>query len=817
MPKQPAPPPPPGETILQANMEDVMRGAMLPYAEYVILERALPRVEDGLKPVQRRILYTMAELSLAPDKPHRKCARIVGDCLGKFHPHGDTSVYDALVRLAQPFSMRALLVDGHGNFGSIDGDAAAAMRYTEARMAPLAMEMLRDIEKDTVPFRLNFDDSIKEPDMLPSRYPNLLVNGSSGIAVGLATNIPPHNLGETIDAVVAMIDKPDISVRELMRRLPCPDFPTGGVLLDTPEIEAAYETGRGKLTLRAKVDIEQGPAGRSLLVVKEMPYQVSKSAMLEKILKLSEEKKTLLGGIHDIRDESDRTGLRAVIEIKRDVDTQRVLAALYKYSDLQVTFGVNIMAIAEGKPEQMGLRRILECFVSHQVNVITRRTQYELDQARARLHILDGLIIAVDNLDEVIRIIRAAKNEKEAKANLISRFGLSELQAQAILDMRLRRLTGLEILTLREEHAKVTKEIARLESILASRAKLVGVIKAELTEIKRQYADPRRTMLIPDEEGPAAVLDEAIEPEEAIVFLTEGGQLRRMHPRFFEKLGEPEDERDRPKTVFSTLTDTTLYFFTDRGNCYPLAVSALPETKPRDRGTMLSGLLAGLEKGETAIRVFCLRPGELESLGELLFFTASGMVKRTEAPAYAVRKAKFAAINLKEGDTLLDVQPIGLPSLLLVSREGMAIHFPVEQVPPMGRATAGVRGMSLDSGDALAFALQIAPDEGELLLMSDRGYAKKALILDFDKQNRAGKGLKGFTFQKNGANGTRIAGALYVRDPYLFTVRQKGSPPTAFSTEDIHIEARAGKGRMYVMALMDDAVVGVEAEESGGR
>ncbi|MCL1965110.1 MAG: DNA topoisomerase 4 subunit A, partial [Firmicutes bacterium] len=501
MPKKPDIPAPPGEVILQANMEEVMAGAMLPYAEHVILERALPRAEDGLKPVQRRILYTMAELSLSPDKPHRKCARIVGDCLGKFHPHSDTSVYDALVRLAQPFSLRGLLVDGHGNFGSIDGDAAAAMRYTEARMAPLAMAMLRDIEKDTVPFRLNFDDSIKEPDMLPARFPNLLVNGASGIAVGLATNIPPHNLGEAIDAAIAMIDKPDITLRELMRFLPCPDFPTGGILLDTPEIQEAYETGRGRLILRARVEIEQGPAGRSLLVVKEMPYQVSKAAMLEKILRLSEEKKTLLGGIHDIRDESDRTGMRAVIELRRDADPQRVLAALYKYADLQITFGVNIMAIAEGKPEQMGLRRMLGCFLSHQVNVVTRRTQYDLEQARARLHILDGLIIAVDHLDEVIRIIRAAKNDKEAKANLIARFTLSELQAQAILDMRLRRLTGLEILILREEHAKVTKEIRRLESILASRAKLMGVIKAELSEIKSQYNDPRRTVLLKDEAG----------------------------------------------------------------------------------------------------------------------------------------------------------------------------------------------------------------------------------------------------------------------------------------------------------------------------
>lgn len=813
MPKKETGIPPSGETILTGNMEDVMRDSMMPYAEYVILERALPRVEDGLKPVQRRILYTMSELSLSPDKPHRKCARIVGDCLGKYHPHGDTSVYDAMVRMAQPFSLRGMLVDGHGNFGSIDGDSAAAMRYTEARMTPLALEMLRDIDKDTVPFRLNFDDSLKEPDMLPARYPNLLVNGASGIAVGLATNIPPHNLGETIDAVIAKIDRPDSTTLDLMRHLPCPDFPTGGILLDTDEIRAAYETGRGKLTLRAKVEIEEGPSGRMLLVIKEIPYQVSKAAMLEKILRLSEEKKVALAGIHDIRDESDRQGMRAVVELKRDVDPKRMLAALYKYSDLQVTFGVNMMAIADGKPEQMGLCRVIDLFIAHQERVVTRRTQYELEQAKARLHILDGLIIAVDNLDEVIRIIRASKNDKEAKATLIARFQLSELQAQAILDMRLRRLTGLEILALREEHAKVTKEIARLEAILKSRAKLLGVIRAELMEIKAKYADARRTKLLREDTVEDIIISDTPEPEEATVFLTAGGQLRRMHPRFFEKLEPPEEEKDRPVTVFQTMSDATLYFFTQRGNCYPLAVAQLPEAnRPKERGTLLTGLLAGLEKGETPVRILCLKKGELEALPDLLFYTENGMVKRTEAAQYAVRKAKFAALLLKGDDALLDVQPEASPSLLFVSRQGMVIHFAADQIPATGRNTAGVRGMALEENDRLAFAFQIQPDEGEMLFVTDRGYAKKSLVIDFERQNRAGKGLKGFTFQKSGSSGTRIAGALYVREAFSFTIRQVNSPPTTFSTEDVHIEARAGKGRMYVMALMGDDVTLVERE-----
>ncbi len=485
--------PPRGNTvqheIIQRPMEEVMHMSMIPYAEHVILERALPRVEDGLKPVQRRILFTLNELGVTPDKPHKKCARIVGDCLGKYHPHGDGSVYDAMVRMAQPYSMRAILVDGHGNFGSIDGDSAAAMRYTEARMAPLALEMLRDIDKDTVPFSFNFDDSLKEPDMLPARFPNLLVNGASGIAVGLATNIPPHNLREAIDATLLVMDKPDASLKEIMQVMPAPDFPTGGRLLDNEEIVRAYETGRGKLTLRAKVHIEDGTSGRKLIVITEVPYQVSKAAMLEKVLKLSEEKKAQLGGIYDIRDESDRTGMRAVIELKRDADPAAVLAVLYRYSDLQVTFGVNMVAIAEGRPMQLGLRALLSYYIEHQKRVVTRRTKYELDQARAREHILAGLIVAVDHLDEVIAIIRRSRNPKEAKEQLMNRFSLSDIQAQAILDMRLQRLTGLEIEALRKEYAAILKTIDRLEGILKSDKKLLGVIRSEMLEIRNRYGD----------------------------------------------------------------------------------------------------------------------------------------------------------------------------------------------------------------------------------------------------------------------------------------------------------------------------------------
>ncbi len=518
--------------ILQTTVEDVMHQSMMPYAEHVILERALPRVEDGLKPVQRRILYTMMELGTTPDKPHRKCARIVGDCLGKYHPHGDSSVYDALVRMAQDFSMRGTMVDGHGNFGSIDGDSAAAMRYTEARMTPLALLMLRDIEKDTVPFRLNFDDTLKEPDMLPARFPNLLVNGASGIAVGLATNIPPHNLGESIRAALAIIDNPDISLDELMKIIPGPDFPTGGVLVRNEELRKGYETGRSKLSLRARVHVEDGIAGRKLLVITEVPYMVNKAAMLEKILKLTEEKKGQLGNIYDIRDESDREGMRAVIELKKDADADKILKLLYKYSDLQVTFGVNMVAIADGKPVQMGLKTMLMHFIRHQKNVVSRRTAYDLNQAKARAHILQGLMIAVDNLDEVIALIRASKNPKEAKTRLMERFALSEVQAQAILDMRLQRLTNLEILALRKEYEDILKLIDKLEGILKSEKKLLAVIAKELKEIAEEYGDPRRTSIEDADESPVEE-EEKNTPEETIVAFTGSSQLKRMNPAVY--------------------------------------------------------------------------------------------------------------------------------------------------------------------------------------------------------------------------------------------------------------------------------------------
>ena len=801
--------------ILQTSVEDVMHQSMIPYAEHVILERALPRVEDGLKPVQRRILYTMMELGTTPDKPHRKCARIVGDCLGKYHPHGDSSVYDALVRMAQDFSMRGTMVDGHGNFVSIDGDSAAAMRYTEARMAPLAMLMLRDIEKDTVPFRLNFDDTLKEPDMLPARFPNLLVNGATGIAVGLATNIPPHNLGEAINAVIAQIDNPNITLDELMQILPGPDFPTGGVLVHNEEIRKGYETGRSKLSVRARVDIEDGAAGRKMLVITEVPYTVNKAAMLEKILKLSEEKKAQLGCIYDIRDESDRSGMRAVIELKKDTDTQKVLNYLYKYSDLQVTFGVNMVAIAEGKPVQMGLKTMIGHFIRHQKDVVTRRTEYDLKHARARAHILQGLMIAVDNLDEVIALIRSSKNPKEAKEKLMARFDLSEVQAQAILDMRLQRLTNLEIVALRKEYEDILKLIDKLEGILGSERKLMNVIKKELQEIADEYADERRTTIEAAEEVSAEAFKEVIAPEDVIVAYTRAGFLKRIKPDVYRKNPLPtreENEPDSAEFLFMSRTDETLLIFTDHGNCYPLPVGGLNECKPKDRGQLLTGVLVGLEDGEKALWIACLRMADIGHMPDFLFVTKQGMIKRSAAADYDVRSKKFAAVNLKKDDALLAVLPAASrDDILMFSRSGMCIRFALDTVPTQGRVSAGVKCMQLDDDDEVIWVNQIGETE-QMVLFSERGYAKRLLAVDFEKQNRNGKGVKSFYFNKNGSNGKYIAGLVKVdKSACDLIITQAQSPATRISKDSIRLQSKQDRGNPCVMAILDDVVTGVTA------
>lgn len=793
---------PTGE-IITMPMEEVMHNSMMPYAEYVILDRAIPRVEDGLKPVQRRILYTMMELGLTPDKPHRKSARIVGDCLGKYHPHGDSPVYDAMVRMAQPFNMGAVLVDGHGNFGSVDGDPPAAMRYTEARMAPLALELLKDIDKETVDFQLNFDDTLKEPVLLPGRFPNLLVNGASGIAVGLATNIPPHNLGESIDAACAMLDNPDISLAELMKLMPAPDFPTGGYLLRSDEIQSAYATGRGKLTVRAKTHFETQKNGKKLLVITELPYQVNKAAALEKILRLLDEKKALLSGISDIRDESDRSGMRAVIEIKKDADEEKILSYLYKYSDLQVTFGANMVAIAGGKPCLMGVKEILEHFIAHQKDVVTRRTKHDLEAAERRAHILEGLIVAVDNIDEVIRLIRASKNPAEARDRLMERFSLSAIQAQAILDMRLQRLTNLQIEELRKEYAEVCALIEELRAILEKPAKLIAVIKKEMLAIKKNYAQPRKTQII-DAEAKIEVDESALkEVTDLVVYATPAG-IKRTTAKLFAQKGTQEEGR----LLFSlpVRSDQKVQFFTNRGVMYSLPAEELPEPKGKVLGLQPAALFAGWTDGERIVAVFSFAD---YSVGELLFFTKKGLAKRTAVSEFDTRSKRFAAIGLKDGDELLSVQADnGNDSVLLITKKAMSIRFDAQSIPAMGRTAAGVKAMALELGDEVLFARQVGA-QGELLLVTDRGYAKRCMLFDYEKQNRNGKGQKTFELRATGQNGSCLAGVLFLSAPATFAVEQAHSPRSVFSSDEVLVEKRVSRGLPLVLAMLDDVVTAV--------
>ncbi len=790
------------EKILLQSMDDVMHNSMLPYAEHVILERALPRVEDGLKPVQRRILFTMMELGLSPDRPHRKSARIVGDCLGKYHPHGDSSVYDAMVRMAQPFNMRVPLVDGHGNFGSIDGDSAAAMRYTEARMTDAAMQQLRDIDKETVPFTFNFDDTLKEPELLPGRFPNLLVNGASGIAVGLATNIPPHNPAEAIDAVIAMMENPQVSLAELMRIMPAPDFPTGGFLLASDEIGKAYETGRGKLTMRARTHFEEQKNGKTLIVVTEMPYQINKAAALEKILAVSQEKKSLFVGIGDIRDESDRQGMRAVIEVKKDGNPEKILQYLFKYTDLQCTFGVNMVAIAGGKPQQMGLRQIIQHYIRHQRAVVTRRTQNELEAAERREHILAGYMIAIDNLDRVIQLIRASKSPKEAKEGLMHEFGLTEIQAQAILDLRLQRLTNMELLALQKEYAAVLKLIAELKSILASDKKLIALIKKELLEIKGQLDGKRRTEIIAGDADIAVDAEDLSTAEDVTVAVCEGLKVRRCPTRLFNLSQIVED---KPQFIIETRSDKRIRLFTDQGAVLSLTADEIPETRATARAANLASLLP-FEKNERILAAF---PDE--EAGDYLFYTRQGMVKRTAAAEYRLRVKRTAAITLREKDLVIGVEHLTGDTLLLVTRLGMSIRFTTESIPAMGRVSGGVKCMKVEPGDAVCYAGQL-PDEGELLVITDRGYGKRSFLFDYEVQGRNGKGLKTFDFKKNASNGNCIAAVFHVCEPFPFTIVQRHGTETTISTESVHIEPRAGKGSMLVAVVLDDDVVDVRKE-----
>lgn len=788
--------------ITPVSMSDMMHDSMIPFAEYVIMDRALPRVEDGLKPVQRRILYTMLELGLTPDKPHRKSARIVGDALGKYHPHGDTSVYDAMVRMAQDFVMRAPLVNGHGNFGSMDGDSAAAMRYTEARLSPIAMEMLAHIEKDTVRWSLNFDDTMKEPDMLPARYPNLLVNGATGIAVGLATNIPPHNLGEVIDGVIARIHNPKLTLEELMLLIPGPDFPTGGYLLNLEQLKEAYATGRGKIALRAKTTIEKGPNGKSLIVINEMPYQVNKAAMLEKILQTTEVKKDMFAGISDIRDESDRTGLRAVFEVRKDYDPKTILNCLYKYSDMQTTFGINMVCIADGQPKQLPLMSMIDYYIRFQKEIVTRRTQYDLEKARQREHILAGLMIAVMNIDEVIRIIRGSSSPKEARDKLMKRFDLTQIQAQAILDIRLARLTALEIDALEKEYNFILETIARLEAILASEKKLMNVIVHELTEIKEKYGDKRRTKILDTNHEISINEDQFKSVEDCVVILTNNGFLKRLNQKSFQKSAQSDDES--VKAIVPSTTNMRVQIFTNLGTLYTLPSTDIPDSKPKDKGKPLSAIIAGIDPNEHIVGLFSVAA---YSDADVFFATQNGQIKRTHLSEYDVRNKKIVACGLADGDSIISVNLLtGESDWLAVTKLGMGIRFSSEDVNAMGRAAKGVRSINLQKGDNVIMAAPVS-EQDDVALFTDLGYAKLTRVYLFETQKRGGKGLKAISLLKNGSTGTYVASALPVSEPCGIVVTLKSGQSFSLSSEQLHRQDRNGRGISTVLAVLGDCVV----------
>ena len=729
--------------IYPLNIEEEMQKSFISYAMAVIIDRALPDVRDGLKPVHRRILYSMDEQGFTADKPFHKSARIVGDVLGKYHPHGDSSVYDAMVRLAQDFNTRYMLVEGQGNFGSVDGDSAAAMRYTEARLSRISEEMLADINKNTVDFGPNFDETLMQPKVLPCRFPNLLVNGSGGIAVGMATNIPPHNLGEVIDAYAAMIDNRDISVEELMAYIPGPDFPTGATIMGTAGIRQAYRTGRGRIVVRAKAEIEEMHGGKSRIVVTEIPYQVNKARLVEKIAELVHDKR--VEGISDLRDESDRNGMRIVIELKKDVNANVVLNQLYKHTQMQDTFGVIMLALVDGEPKVLNLREMLAHYLSFQEEVVTRRTQYDLDRAKERLHILEGLIIALDNIDEVVEIIKKSPSTPVAKERLCERFGLSEKQSQAILDMRLARLTGLERDKILDEHAELVKTVAHYEAILADEGLLLGIIKEEILEVRRKYADPRRTeiTLATDDID----LDDIIQEEEMAVTLTHLGYCKRIALDTYRAqnrggkgvVGQTTREEDFVEHLFATSTHSNILFFTNTGRAFQLKCYNIPEAGRTAKGTAIVNLLQ-LQGGEKITAMFPLTAGEK---GEyLVFATRGGVIKKTPVEEFEnIRKGGLIALGLREGDELIGVMlSSGDDEFLVGTRYGKCIRFHEEDVRPMGRTATGVRSILLDEGDEVVDVNRILPG-ATVLSITERGMGKRTPEAQYRVQSRGGKGV----------------------------------------------------------------------------
>lgn len=798
--------------ILSAELSKEMRTSFLEYSMSVIVSRALPDVRDGLKPVHRRILYAMNESGITPRRPHAKSARTVGDVIGKYHPHGDTAVYDTMVRLAQWFSMRVPLVDGHGNFGSIDGDSAAAMRYTEARLDKPAMELLRDLDKETVDFQPNYDDSLEEPVVLPARFPNLLVNGSSGIAVGMATNIPPHNLGETIDATCIMLDNPDVTTEELMTVLPGPDFPTGAIIMGREGIKEAYETGRGSLTIRSKCRIEEGKNGKSSIVISEIPYQVNRTNLLKKIADLVRDKK--LPEVSAVHDAADRSGIDIIIDLKQNAIPQVVLNKLYKHTQLQVGFGCNMLALVNGVPRTLSLKEMLHYYILHQEEVIERRTRYDLAKAEARAHILEGFVIALDDIDKVINIIRSSETDVEAKERLMEAFKLSEKQSEAILEMRLRRLTGLEREKIENELAELRESIAYYKQLLNDTNMVHGVIKDELLEIKSRYSTPRKTKIT----GAVKELDveDLIAEEEVAVTVTKAGYIKRLPVSTYRQQkrggkgmqGVNLKESDFVEHLFIASTHDYILFFSNKGKVYRLKVYEIPEASRHARGNAIVNLLP-FEKDEKVSAVIATKDFPEDEY--LMFATAGGMVKKTAMKLYdRTRRDGLIAISLKDGDELISVQRVATgEKVMMVSSAGKAIQWDEEEVRAMGRDTQGVRGMNVQA-DAKVLGMEIVRPGSELFVITERGYGKRTSVEDYPIHHRGGQGV--FTITMTAKKGLLAAMKIVEENDELMIITEEGvvvrTPVEGVSqlgrsTQGVHIMNVADKDKVTAVAVTE--------------
>ena len=815
--------------LIDVNLTSEMKTSFIDYAMSVIVSRALPDVRDGLKPVQRRILYGMNELGVTPDKPHKKSARITGDVMGKYHPHGDSSIYEAMVRMAQWWSYRYMLVDGHGNFGSMDGDGAAAQRYTEARMSKIALEMLRDLNKNTVDFQDNYDGSEREPIVLPSRIPNLLVNGATGIAVGMATNIPPHNLAETIDAVKLMMDNPEVTTRELMEVLPGPDFPTGGLVMGKSGIHRAYETGKGSIVLRSRTEIETTKSGRERIVVTEFPYMVNKTKVHEHIVRLAQEKR--IEGITAVRDESSREGVRFVIEVRRDASANVILNNLFKLTQLQTNFSFNMLAIEKGVPKILSLRQILADYIAHQQEVVVRRTQFDKDKAEARAHILEGLLIALDHLDEVITIIRNSQTDAEAQAELMARFELTERQSQAILDMRLRRLTGLERDKIQNEYNDLLALIADLADILAKPERVIAIIKEELDESKRKFADARRTELMVGEV--ISLEDEdLIEEEDVVITLSNKGYIKRLAQDEFRSQkrggrgvqGTGVNDDDFVRDIVSTSTHDHLYFMTNKGRVYRLKGYEIPEYGRTAKGLPIVNLLK-LDEGESIQTVINAKSDEASENNHLVFVTRQGLVKRTKETEFKnIRQNGLIALKLREGDELINVfLTTGNEEIVIGTKFGYSVRFKEDTIRSMSRMAAGVKGVTLRDGDQVVGAAAITEDQ-EVLIITEKGYGKRTSATEYPTKGRGGKGIKTANITEKNGN---LAGIVTVSgDEDIMVITDTGViirtavaniSQTGRATQGVKVMRLDDSARIVTFALVEPEEVeqASEDQESG--